>query len=141
MTTETLLLGGRGQIGSGLRTYLPRLDTGYRFTSVDLPGAANRAEDLDDPGYFVDLDISAEPQRLVELTPFATLLTVVIALGLMASRHELVILRGAGLSPARIAGTVFKAGVALLVIMLCVQSFVAPPLLQKPTQRRHHGQR
>ena len=50
MTTETLLLGGRGQIGSGLRTYLPRLDTGYRFTSVDLPGAANRAEDLDDPG-------------------------------------------------------------------------------------------
>ncbi len=67
MTTEILLLGGRGQIGSGLRTYLPRLDTGYRFTSVDLPGAANRAEDLDDPGYFVDFDISAEPQRLVEL--------------------------------------------------------------------------
>ena len=60
MTTEILLLGGRGQIGSGLRTYLPRLDTGYRFTSVDLPGAANRAEDLDDPGYFVDLDISAK---------------------------------------------------------------------------------
>jgi len=76
------------------------------------------------------------PQRLVELTPFATLLTVVIALGLMASRHELVILRGAGLSPARIAGTVFKAGVALLVIMLCVQSFVAPPLLQRAQQMR-----
>ena len=46
------------------------------------------------------------------------------------------ILRGAGLSPARIAGTVFKAGVALLVIMLCVQSFVAPPLLQRAQQMR-----
>ncbi len=67
MTTKVLLLGGRGHVGSGMRTYLPRLDTGYQFTSVDMPGAVNRAQDIDDSGDFVDLDISAEPQRLPEL--------------------------------------------------------------------------
>ena len=43
MTIDVLLLGGRGQIGSGLRIYLPRLDPGYRFTSVDLPGSPDKA--------------------------------------------------------------------------------------------------
>ncbi|MES1940352.1 permease YjgP/YjgQ family protein [Salinisphaera sp. T5B8] len=76
------------------------------------------------------------PQHLAELTPFAALLTVVIALGLMASRHELVILRGVGLSPVRIAGCVLKAGVALLILVLAVQSFVAPPLMQHAQRMR-----
>lgn len=76
------------------------------------------------------------PQQLVELTPFATLLTVVVALGLMSSRHELVILRGVGVSPTRIAGCVLKAGVALLALVLVVQSFVAPPLLQHAERMR-----
>jgi hypothetical protein len=33
---DTLLIGGKGTIGSGLRTYLPQLDEAYRVTSVDL---------------------------------------------------------------------------------------------------------
>ena len=44
---NVLLLGGHGTIGSGLRTYLPRLDARYRITSVDLPGAPDRATEPD----------------------------------------------------------------------------------------------
>ena len=32
---STLLIGGRGTTGSGLRTYLPRLDARYRIVSLD----------------------------------------------------------------------------------------------------------
>lgn len=76
------------------------------------------------------------PQRLIELTPFAVLLSVVLALGLMASRHELVILRGVGISPLRLAGCVLKAGSALLALVLVVQSFLAPPLMQQAQRMR-----
>ena len=61
---NVLLLGGRGTIGSGLRTYLPRLDARYRVASVDLPGAPDRATEPDAHREFIDLDISAEPDAL-----------------------------------------------------------------------------
>ncbi|MCY3735897.1 MAG: hypothetical protein OXG13_05815 [Gemmatimonadaceae bacterium] len=67
MTIDVLLLGGRGQIGSGLRIYLPRLDPGYRFTSVDLPGSPDKAAGPVPRQEFVDLDIAAEPARVREL--------------------------------------------------------------------------
>ena len=61
---NTLLIGGRGTIGSGLRTYLPKLDSEYRITSVDLPGAEDRAVDPDAHRTFVDLDASADEAGL-----------------------------------------------------------------------------
>ena len=61
---NVLLLGGHGTIGSGLRTYLPRLDARYRITSVDLPGAPDRATEPDAHREFIDLDIYAEPDAL-----------------------------------------------------------------------------
>lgn len=76
------------------------------------------------------------PQRAVELTPFAMLLTVVAALGLMAARSELVIMRGAGLSPMQIGARVFGFGAAMMVLVLIVQSLVAPPLTQRAEQLR-----
>ena len=42
---NTMLVGGRGAFGAGLRTYLPRLDALYQITSVDLPGAEDKATD------------------------------------------------------------------------------------------------
>ena len=45
MAFNTLLIGGRGTIGSGLRKYLPGMDSRYRFCSIDLPGAPDRAEE------------------------------------------------------------------------------------------------
>ncbi len=60
---NTLLIGGKGTIGSGLRTYLPRLNPGYRITSADLPGAPDKAE----PGTsteFIELDASKDDDAL-----------------------------------------------------------------------------
>lgn len=64
---DVLIIGGRGNIGSGLRTYLPRLDPSYRITSVDLPGAADLATGPDAQRDFVDLDINADPEALSDL--------------------------------------------------------------------------
>jgi len=76
------------------------------------------------------------PHRAVELTPFTLLVTVVAALGMMAGRSELVVLRAAGLSPMRIAARVLGFGVLVVMVMLVMQSFVAPPLAQKAQQQR-----
>lgn len=70
---RVLLIGGRGNIGSGLRKYLPRLDEGYRFVSIDLPGAPDHAPDSGATEEFVDLDISAEPETFRRLVPGADL--------------------------------------------------------------------
>lgn len=60
---DTLLIGGKGNIGSGLRTYLPKLDPEYKVTSVDLPGAEDKATDPDAQQNFVDLDVCADDER------------------------------------------------------------------------------
>lgn len=64
---DVLLIGGRGHIGSGLRTYLPRLDPDYRITSVDLPGSKDRATETDVQSDFVEFDISEHPERLARM--------------------------------------------------------------------------
>ena len=64
---KVLLIGGRGTIGAGLRTYLPWLDERYRIASVDLPGAADMVTAVDAQRDFVDLDISAAPDALRDL--------------------------------------------------------------------------
>lgn len=63
---DVLLIGGKGSIGSGLRTYLPKLDPAYRITSVDLPGAEDKATDPTAQRDFVEFDVSEEPDRLSE---------------------------------------------------------------------------
>ncbi len=64
---NVLLIGGRGRIGSGLRTYMPKLDPDYRITSVDLPGARDFACEPDAQRDFVDLDISENPEEFARL--------------------------------------------------------------------------
>ena len=64
---NVLLIGGRGQIRSGLRIYLPKLDPEYLITSVDLPGAIDRASGTDAQRDFVDLNISTDSAALDSL--------------------------------------------------------------------------
>ena len=59
---STLLIGGSGTIGSGLRTYLPRLDARYRIVSLDLPDARDKAREDDAQREFVELDLCEDPE-------------------------------------------------------------------------------
>ena len=59
---STLLIGGSGTIGSGLRTYLPRLDARYHIVSLDLPGARDKANEDDAQRAFVELDLCEDPE-------------------------------------------------------------------------------
>ncbi len=61
---DVLLIGGKGTIGSGLRTYLPKLDPDYRVTSLDLPGAPDKATDTSAHREFVESDAAADEERL-----------------------------------------------------------------------------
>ncbi len=61
---DVLLIGGRGNIGSGLRIYLPKLDPDYVITTVDLPGSVDLAADQDVGSERVDLDINTDPAAL-----------------------------------------------------------------------------
>lgn len=57
---DVLLIGGKGNIGAGLRTYLPKLDPEYRVTSIDLPGAVDQATDHDAQREFIEFDASVD---------------------------------------------------------------------------------
>ena len=61
---STLLIGGKGTIGAGLRTYLPQLDAEYRVVSADLPGAPDAATETLVHREFVELDASVDDAKL-----------------------------------------------------------------------------
>ena len=61
---RTLLIGGRGTIGSGLRKYLPSLNPGYAFVSLDLPGSRDKAGEADAQRDYVEFDLCDSPDRL-----------------------------------------------------------------------------
>jgi lipopolysaccharide export system permease protein len=92
-------------------------------------------EDLDDVGKgryrladsiaFVAL---TTPHRVVDLMPMVALLGSIAALGALAAGHELVAMQAAGVSPLRIARSVLRPGLLVIVTSLLVAEFVAPPL-------------
>ncbi len=63
---DVLLLGGKGTIGSGLRTYLPKVNSKYKITSADLPGSRDKVKDSSAHKYFIDLDMFNETAKLEE---------------------------------------------------------------------------
>ena len=67
------------------------------------------------------------PARLLQLMPAAMLFACLFALGGLAARAELTVMRAAGISPGRIVGTVFKLAAAILVALFLLAQFVIPP--------------
>jgi len=65
-TIEVALLGGKGTIGSGLRNFLPKFDSRYRFTIIDLEDSQVKSKIADSTDTFVDLDISKDQEKLKE---------------------------------------------------------------------------
>lgn len=66
------------------------------------------------------------PRRLYDLFPIASLIGVLMALGLLASRSELIVMRASGLSIAQIAAAVAKVGVLMAVGASLLGEFVVP---------------
>lgn len=67
------------------------------------------------------------PRRVVDLAPTTALLGSLIGLGRLASGNELLTMQAGGVSPFRIAGAVLKTGALLMLAVLMLEEFVAPP--------------
>lgn len=68
------------------------------------------------------------PRRFIQLSPFIALIGNVIGLGLLATHHELIIMRASGMSPYQISMASLSTGVVLVVTIALMEQFVAPPL-------------
>ncbi|HEY5719645.1 MAG TPA: LPS export ABC transporter permease LptG [Gammaproteobacteria bacterium] len=66
------------------------------------------------------------PRRLFQMLPSAALIGALVALGGMAVRSELAVMRAAGVSVGRIAWGVLKAGLLLLLLTALLGELVAP---------------
>ena len=68
------------------------------------------------------------PQLSFEMLPIAVLIGALLGLGGLANNSELVVMRTAGLSVARLAGMVALSGVVLMVFTGVVGEYLGPPL-------------
>jgi lipopolysaccharide export system permease protein len=76
------------------------------------------------------------PHRIVEFFPVAALLGAITGLGMLASHNELVVMRAAGVSILRIAGSVMKTGLLFIVAVMLLSEYVVPGAEQFAESRR-----
>jgi lipopolysaccharide export system permease protein len=76
------------------------------------------------------------PRRTYELLPSATLVGAMLSLGGLAASSELVVMRAAGVSLARIVWAVLRAGVAIMLLALVIGELIAPPTMAYAESRR-----
>lgn len=74
-------------------------------------------------GQYVLLSI---PRLLYQIFPIAALIGSIAGLGLMARNNELTVIRAAGVSVARIVGSVMKIGALMVLIVTFIGEWVAP---------------
>ena len=86
-----------------------------------------------DAFWFVLLNI---PQQVYELMPIGVLIGSLLGLGALARGSELTVLRAAGISVWRIAGSVAMAGVLLILVAVLCGEFLAPPLQAMAKQQK-----
>ena len=70
------------------------------------------------------------PQYAFDMLPIAALIGALLSLGNLARSMELVVIRAAGVSTARIGAWVFAAGVVLMASTWVLGEYVAPPMTQ-----------
>ncbi len=68
------------------------------------------------------------PQLSFEMIPIAALIGSLLGLGGLANNSELVVMRTAGLSVARLAGMVAISGVVLVIFTAVIGEYIGPPL-------------
>ena len=89
-----------------------------------------------DAVWFVLLNL---PQSATELLPIGVLIGTLTGLGGLARGSELTVMRTAGLSVWRIAGSTLIAGVLLAAIGTLLGDWLAPPLQQMANQQKAFG--
>jgi len=76
------------------------------------------------------------PRRTYELLPTATLLGTMLGLGTLASNSELVVMRAAGVSFARIIWAVLKVGIGVALVAILLGEFIAPVSMEYAQNQR-----
>ena len=76
------------------------------------------------------------PRRTNEMLPMGALIGSLVALGALANNSELVVIRSAGVSLARIAGSVLRVGLVLIAAALLLGEVISPPAEQWAQERR-----
>ncbi len=74
------------------------------------------------------------PYDIYQFFPMASLLGFIIALGLLASHGELIVMRTSGMSIANIVSVVIKVSIFLLVIMILLGEVLSPMAQRKASQ-------
>ena len=76
------------------------------------------------------------PRRMLDLMPISTLLSSIIALGLLADHGELLAMQAGGMSIRRICWSVLAAGTLSILLTGMLAEMVVPPLDQLARKRR-----
>lgn len=76
------------------------------------------------------------PQKLYIMFPMTALLGTMLSLGMLAGNSELIAMRAAGISVARITVSVLKTGIVLAAVVIAMGEFIAPPAVQHAKLQR-----
>jgi lipopolysaccharide export system permease protein len=76
------------------------------------------------------------PQQMYELMPIGVMIGALLGLGSLARGSELTVMRAAGISVWRIAGSVTMAGVLLMVFAVLCGEFLAPPMQEMAKRQK-----
>ncbi len=124
----------RAVLGAVILVLLVLLALGALFTF------AGQQDDIGEGSYtaidalwFVLLNI---PQQMYETMPIAVMIGALLGLGSLARGSELTVMRAAGISVWRIAGSVTMAGVMLMILAVLCGEFLAPPLQSMAKQQK-----
>jgi len=86
-----------------------------------------------DAFWFVLLNL---PQQLYEFMPIGVMIGALLGLGALARGSELTVMRAAGISVWRIAGSVTMAGVLLMIFAVLCGEFLAPPMQEMAKRQK-----
>lgn len=104
------------------------------FTLDTLINFAGETDDIGKAKYTVWHAITyvllRAPQSMYEIFPMVALLGAILGLGMLAGNSELIAIRSAGVSTARITVSVLKTGAILIIFAIFVGEVVAPPAIQ-----------
>jgi lipopolysaccharide export system permease protein len=86
-----------------------------------------------DAFWFVLLNL---PQQAYELMPIGVLIGALLGLGALARGSELTVMRAAGISVWRIAGSVLMAALLLVTVAVICGEFLAPPMQEMAKRQK-----